>query len=430
MIAEEKKKSSDYDKKQLPLKIFANSFFGAYGAPYIFNWGDSDCAEETTCRGRQYLRLMVRHFTEKYGFRALVMDTDGANFTIPDNINSITYICKANHWKTKKYEPGCVLVGVEAVLAEFNEEYMHGRMGLDVDDICESTINFARKNYANLIDGKVKLVGNSIKSKAMPVYIEEFLDKGVRLLLDGKGYEFIEWYYKYVYDIYDYKIPVAKIASKSKVKMLPETYKDVYCKQKNKVGNYKARQAHMELILKTELNVNLGDVIYYVNTGTAKSHSDVKAIKDMDTKEVIEIKFNCKLIPQEQLDKNPNLTNDEYNVAKYLGAFNKRIKPLLVCFDPEIRDEIIINVYKDKETKLIKLADRSVFTKKQCTLIAGKPFKPEDQDTYEALMIMEDKEIRFWDSVNKIPNNIEETEWEEVRQDWKERSSEKILSDE
>ena len=45
-------------------------------------------------------------------------------------------------------------------------------------------------------------------------------------------------------------------------------------------------------------------------------------------------------------------------------------------------------------------------------------------------MIMEDKEIRFWDSVNKIPNNIEETEWEEVRQDWKERSSEKILSDE
>ena len=130
------------------------------------------------------------------------------------------------------------------------------------------------------------------------------------------------------------------------------------------------------------------------------------------------------------MDKNPNLTNDEYNVAKYLGAFNKRIKPLLVCFDPEIRDEIIINVYKDKETKLIKLADRSVFTKKQCTLIAGKPFKPEDQDTYEALMIMEDKEIRFWDSVNKIPNNIEETEWEEVRQDWKERSSEKILSDE
>ena len=102
---------------------------------------------------------------------------------------------------------------------------MIGRMGLDIDDICRSTINFARKNYANDIDGKVKLVGNSIKSKAMPVYIEEFLDKGVRMLLDGNGYDFIEHYYKTVEDIYNYRIPVAKIASKSKIKMTPENYK-------------------------------------------------------------------------------------------------------------------------------------------------------------------------------------------------------------
>ena len=44
---------------------------------------------------------------------------------------------------------------------------MEGRMGLDIDDICNSTINFSRKNYANDISGKVKLVGNSIKSKKM-----------------------------------------------------------------------------------------------------------------------------------------------------------------------------------------------------------------------------------------------------------------------
>jgi hypothetical protein len=42
---------------------------------------------------------------------------------------------------------------------------MEGRMGLDIDDICSSTINFARKNYANDIGGKIKLVGNSVKSK-------------------------------------------------------------------------------------------------------------------------------------------------------------------------------------------------------------------------------------------------------------------------
>jgi len=53
LIVEQKKLASDFDKKQLPLKILANSFFGAYGAPYLLNWGVSDCAEETTCRGRQ-----------------------------------------------------------------------------------------------------------------------------------------------------------------------------------------------------------------------------------------------------------------------------------------------------------------------------------------------------------------------------------------
>ena len=56
-------------------------------------------------------------------------------------------------------------------------------MGLDVDEICEATINIARKNYADLIDGKVKLVGNTIKSKKLPTYIAEFIDKGVEYVI-------------------------------------------------------------------------------------------------------------------------------------------------------------------------------------------------------------------------------------------------------
>ena len=87
---------------------------------------------------------------------------------------------------------------MDAVLAEFNENYMEGRMGLDIDDICNSTINFARKNYANDIGGKIKLVGNSVKSKKMSVFIEEFLGKGIRMLLDGDGYSFVKFYYEYM----------------------------------------------------------------------------------------------------------------------------------------------------------------------------------------------------------------------------------------
>ena len=417
MIEENKTLGSNYDKKQLPLKILANSFFGAYGAPYIFNWGDSDCAEETTCRGRQYLRLMVKFFKVKYNFKPLLLDTDGVNFIIPNNIDEVKYITQASHWKTKHYEVGQELTGLDAVLAEFNETYMIGRMGLDIDDICNATINFARKNYANDIDGKVKLVGNSIKSKAMPEYIEEFIDKGVRMLLDGKGYDFIEYYYEHVDRIYNYQIPALKMASKSRVKMNPKTYVDVHCNAKNKNGQMKSRQAHMELILKHELDVNLGDTIYYINVGTSKSHADIKNVKDKITKKP-RIEFNCKLLPQHEIDTNPDYITTDYNVPKYLDAFNKRIKPLLVCFSPEIRDSIIIDVAKDKKTKLIKLQERSVFTESQCELTSGQPYNKEDQDTYEDLMTMEDKEIRFWDSVNKIPNNMEEDEWEAIRKDY------------
>jgi DNA polymerase elongation subunit (family B) len=472
-IAEHKRLSNLYDKKQLPLKILANSWFGSYGAPYIFNWGDTDSAEETTCRGRQSLRLMVRHFTEKHGFKPLVGDTDGFNFSFPDNINEIKYVAKGNHWKTKD-DAGKELIGLDAVLAEFNENYMEGRMGLDIDDVCNATINFARKNYANDIDGKIKLVGNSVKSKKMSVYIEEFLGKAIRMLLDGDGHSFINYYYNYVDKIYNYQIPLVKIASKAKVKSSIPDYKKK-ATMKNKAGNPMPKQAHMELAIQNNLDVTLGDVLYYVNTGTSKSQGDLKTIdRNKMTKKQREAYFiengewpkpnkvtelNCRLIDpqiverdfeavkelellkkglesveneedkisiQTRIDEiNQTLFTDDYNVARYLEAFNKKVKPLLVCFSPEIRDNILLDIVKikDKATKTTteKLKERVIFTKSECELVSGMPFKVTDQDSYEELMTMEDKEIKFWDKVNKVPNYMDEKEWISIRQDYHKR---------
>ena len=439
-ITKHKKLASDYDKKQSPLKVFANSWFGAYGAPYLFNWGDTDCAEETTCRSRQSLRLMVREFKER-GFRPLVGDTDGFNFARPDDIHNYKYIVKGTHWKTEG-QGGAELVGVDAVLSEFNETWMEGRMGLDLDDVCSSTINFARKNYANAIDGKVKLVGNTIKSNKMPIYIEEFLDKGIKLLLDGNGYEFINYYYEYVDKIYNYQIPLMKIASKSKVKKSVAAYKN-HIKGKNKAGNNNPRQAHMELVMKNRLDVSLGDVVYYVNTGESKSTGDLKTVTDKETG-VKSIELNCTMVSRDEMERNPDMTTDEYNAAKYISAFNKRIKPLLVCFSRSIRDrEVVIESGKYKgETKtvdnilidIIKVKDpdtkksrveldkRSEFTEGECSLVAGEPFSESDQDKYiEDLMTMEDKEIRFWTSVGKLPNFMDKDEWDIIVSDYNNR---------
>ena len=62
------------DKKQLPQKIFGNSFFGSYGAPNVFPWGSIDCAERTTCTGRMSLRLMIYQFN-KLGYKPIVGDS-------------------------------------------------------------------------------------------------------------------------------------------------------------------------------------------------------------------------------------------------------------------------------------------------------------------------------------------------------------------
>lgn len=64
------------DKMQLPLKIIANSYFGSFGSRQkgVFPWSDIDCAEETTCCGRQMLRLMLHHFTN-LGYQGIVCDS-------------------------------------------------------------------------------------------------------------------------------------------------------------------------------------------------------------------------------------------------------------------------------------------------------------------------------------------------------------------
>ena len=389
-------------------------------------------------------------------------NTDGVNLEAPKNINDITYVAKGSHWKTEGLA-GQKLVGIQAVLAEFNETFMFGRMGLDLDEECDSTINFSRKNYANKISSKkgtkIKFVGNSIKSKKMPVYIEDFLDIAIKLLLDDRGKDFINLYNEHVDKIYNYNIPLVKIASKSKVKCTIKEYK-AKANKKNKAGNPMPKQAHMELAILNNLNVNLGDTLYYVNTGTSKTHGDIKTLKikseDPDNKEIkTELQINCKLIDPNIVESNfellgeieslkkqlsdetdgdkkndielqinqleSQLVTDEYNVQKYLENFNKKVKPLLVCFSKEIRDKILLTIKKDKKTKVEKLDERFVFNDDQCKLTSGEPYKPTDQDTYEALMTMEDKEIRFWDSVNKVPNNMDESTWTDIRIDYYER---------
>lgn len=374
-------------------------------------------------------------------------------------------------------------------IMEFNDLFMRGKMGLDEDEVIPANITCARKNYLDLLDtGEIKIVGNTLKSKKMPLYIEKFILKAAELLLHNKGKEFIEYYYDYVEKIYNMQIPLKEIASVGKIKTSIENYKES-CKQVTAAGIKKPRQAWYELALKENLNVNMGDSIYYINTGKKKGDSDIKRVTkyfyidkdgvkvnyvldengeklldrrgnvisltkyiekefakykkehkdtkmkafdygkklfpDLEEDDVIE--FNCVLLPNSLVeDEDDHFCDDnfEYNYEKYIEMFNKRIKPLLVVFDRNVRMRVDEKGKSVSNILISNPKDRKTFTEEECQLVSGQPFNETDQDTYEGLMTMEDKEIRFWLSINKKPTYIDDIEgmdWEEIKSDYLKR---------
>lgn len=490
-----KKAQADFalaDGKQAQMKVLGNSFFGSFGALVgaMFPWKSAKCAEQTTCTGRQSLRLMIGYFStiserynlndNEYNYEPIVGDTDGFNFKLPKKYRYTKenpYIGKGSNREVKL---GKEYVDYEADVAEFNDLFMNKvyspngvqKMGLGIDEIVSSTINFSRKNYAdhfpdNPYPKDVKLVGNTIKSKKMPEYIAKFLAVGIRQLLRGEGQKFLDEYYNYIERIYNFKIPLRDIATKGKIKKSVEQYlKDV--KEVTKAGRPKSRQAWYELAIKEGMHVDNGDTLYYINTGKSKSHADVKKVthyyensiitgkKNEVTKDIEkeyklfnkeqkslpeyrrkskaewleeihpdvyleeEIVMNCRLVPRWIIDADDDkFCNDleedfEYNCPKYIDMFNKRIKPLLVCFSKSIRNQILIS----------NPNDRKYFTEEQCQLVSGEPNNIGDQDTYEQLMTMEDKEIRFWTKYNMTPPFLEECrmgKWEDIVNDYEAR---------
>lgn len=485
-----KSKYTLFDNMQSSIKVLGNGFFGSYSSGSIFPWSDLVCGEETTCTGRMALRLMIGWFTN-LGYKPLVGDTDGFNFQMPKEFRYTKehpYIGKGLNRLVKE---GKEYIDEWGDIMEFNDLFMRNKMGLDEDEVIPANITCARKNYLDLLDnGEVKMVGNTLKSKKMPIYIEKFIAKAAELLLHNKGKEFIEYYYDYIEKIYNMQIPLKDIASVGKIKTSIKEYKEG-CKQLTAAGSKKARQAWYELAIKENLNVNMGDSIYYINTGKKKGDSDVKRITKfyyMNNGEKIDyavdekgekmldrrgnvisltkylekqfnlykkehkgtktkiydfgktlfpnleeddiVIFNCVLLTNDLVEDEEDHFCDEdfeYNVDKYIEMFNKRIRPLLVVFDRNIRTYVN---EKGKEVDNILITnpkDRKTFTEEETKLVSGQPFNETDQDTYEQLMTMEDKEIRFWLSIGKVPTYIEYIDgmdWEKIKEEYLSRQEE------
>lgn len=438
-----------YKVKQLPIKILNNSLFGALGSGKAFNWSDLLCAARITCIGRIHLRQMITYYMA-YGLDPILAVTDGVNFSYPLESPFDIDLKPFGEGITKPIDEawqftinGKTYRGIRAISEKFNTEEMPlpfdvetstvdsidttnlPIMGVDMDGVWKSSLTLSRINYANLtheevdkksgetIPPKIKLTGNTIKSKVMSEYIEDFIDTGLKLILNGKGDEFVEYYNEYLKKIFYKQIPLRKIATKKKYK---STIKEYLGRGLNKNGQAKGKQAHMELVIQNRDRVviaeyekiygkdestladkyekaghmapsepELDTYLYYVNIGTKKGQGDSAKIKDADGN----LSLASQLISAEDLEMNPTMTG-EYNVSKYVDAFNKRAQTIMEGFTPEAKKQIIL---KDP-------AKREYLDSKD--LVLGS-FANDD---YDESLILEEKELRFWNRTGYDPSMV------------------------
>ena len=111
------------------------------------------------------------------------------------------------------------------------------------------------------------------------------------------------------------------------------------------------------------------------------------------------------MLDSKELENNPGMLGD-YNVARAIATFNKRIEPLLVVFKQEVRDALLVD----------NPENRGLFTKEQSELINGLPFEETDQDKIEDVLTMSEDEIKFWNRRGISPTymyELAEKGWEE-----------------
>lgn len=276
--------AKSYDVKQLPIKILINSFYGMMGAAAVTPFADILVANGITCNGRQHLRYMIKWFKER-GFFATIAHTDGVFFSITEEVDlEYKYKGKGANWLVKKDKE---YTGIEAYVAEYNDLFMKGIMGLDIDDIVESVINFSKGNYIYLkyqkdketqeVKKKLEIVGGSVIKKTQSEYIASFVQEASIVLLENKPVEFVNDYWNYIQKIQQHKIPAKLIASKAKIKKTKDEYL-AHIKGTNKNGQPLNRQVHMELLLKNGIDFEIGDTVHYVNSGKTSKDKDSQSV--------------------------------------------------------------------------------------------------------------------------------------------------------
>lgn len=229
---------SQLDALQNTFKILINSFYGYLGFGQG-HFADFEAAEAVTAKGREILRQMVAWLNAQ-GARVIEIDTDGIYFHPPAEA------------KPELMQAALTAELPAGIEVEFDKRY-------------RAMFSYKAKNYALLEeDGTMHLKGAALKSRGMEPFLRDYMERFVRLLLEGKPA--------------DAGLLKEQITSQLRARALPiealaktEALQDSLASYQKKISaSSRNRSAAFELAIKSGQNYQAGDQVSYYVTGTKK----------------------------------------------------------------------------------------------------------------------------------------------------------------
>jgi DNA polymerase I len=238
-LVKDEREHSRLDALQSSFKILINSFYGYLGyARGIFN--DYAEADRVTRTGQTILRSMIAEI-RKDGGTPIEVDTDGIFFVPPPDIDSPEQSASYVESLTRRMPQGISIA-------------LSGRY--------ERMMSYKMKNYALLdYDGKIRIKGSSLVSRAMEPFGRQYVKRCVESLLRGDVEGLHALYCDIEHRILERKLDIAEFARVEALKDPIEVYEEeVLAGKRNKSAAY-------EVAIRSGRNARQGERIAYYITG-------------------------------------------------------------------------------------------------------------------------------------------------------------------
>ncbi len=228
-------------------KVMINAFYGYLGFSQG-HFADYDAAARVTETGRDLLKKMVA-WLDEHGAKVIEIDTDGIYFVPPAGAT------------TARLQTGLTEVLPPGIDIEFDAQY-------------KAMFSYKAKNYALLDeDDRLILKGGALKSRGLERFQRQYLERMIRMLLEGRGGEVAALKAEFEGAIRGQAWDITMLAK-------TDTLQDSLDQYSKKIGaGGRNRSAPYELALRATRRYQPGDQIRYYITGTKKKVSSYENAK-------------------------------------------------------------------------------------------------------------------------------------------------------